>query len=175
MPLGIIDRIKQRFRRPVPLLTRQQALQAIPIRNPALQWQENDDGVAVIVLPRRKDTTGKILAWAFSVPESRPVVLDEVGTFVWKLCDGRHSMAEIVSLLSKEYKLNKREVELSLNEFFKMLSKRGMLMVAVPNEVLEQLDAKTRKALGIKEQPPAATNENPTTQGGGGESADQSG
>jgi len=150
--VGILDRITRwRSRGVQPVLTREQALQAIPIRNPSLEWSENDDGEVVVVLPRRKDATGKFLAWAFFVPESRPLVLDQVGSFVWNLCDGEHSMASIVSIMCKEYKLNRREVELSLNEYFRMLSKRGMMAVAVPNRILEQLDEKTRRALGVEE------------------------
>lgn len=148
--MGLIDRFKNRGIKQAPLLTREQAMQALPVRNPSLTWSENETGEAVIVLPRRKDATGKFLGWAFFVPEAKPIALDEVGTFVWKLCDGEHSVVDIVTAMCKEYKLGRREVELSLNEYIKMLSKRGMLGVAVPNYVLEQLDDRTRKTLGIE-------------------------
>jgi hypothetical protein len=127
---------------------------ALPVRNPILEWKEQESGEIVVTIPRREDLTGKILSRVFTVPRSRPILLDEVGGFVWRLCDGQHSMAQIVTELCREYKLTRREVELSLNQYIQTLSKRGMIAVGVPEEIVAQMDEPTRRALGIKERQP---------------------
>ena len=142
---GLLPGQKQK----APPLTREQALSARPVRNPSLKWRENDDGEAIIVLPRRRDTMGKFLAWMFFVPETRPLALDEVGTFVWQNCDGERSLAEMSELLAKEYRLGRKEAELSLTEFLKMLAKRGMIGFLVPDELAAELGEDNRKLLGL--------------------------
>lgn len=118
-------------------LTREQAMQAWPVRNPALKTKLSDDGIVTIELPRRKDAIGGVLGFLFSVPESKPVQLDEVGTFVWTLCDGDHTVGDIIAALADEYKLNRREVEVSLNKYLQDLAKRGIIAFAVPRDVAE--------------------------------------
>lgn len=68
-----------------------------PIRNPALKVQESEEGIVTIELPRRRDWLGSLLAFLFSVPASRPVELDEVGSLVWRLCDGEHTVDDIAT------------------------------------------------------------------------------
>lgn len=133
-----------------PPLTREQALSARPVRNPSLKWRKNDDGEAIIVLPRRADAMGKFLAWMFFVPETRPLVLDEVGTFVWHNCDGTSSIAELSEKLRQKYRLGRKEAELSLTEFLKMLAKRGMIGFLVPDELAAELGEEHKRLLGLE-------------------------
>ena len=144
---------KLRVRESPPAIAHNDAMQVRPIRNPALKWELNDEGKVVVILPRRSDLKGKLLAFAFPIPQSRPVVLDEVGTFVWQRCDGEHSVSQLVGGLCKEYKLNPREVQVSLIEYMRMLGRRGMIAVAVPQELMDKLDPASRAALKIHEVP----------------------
>ena len=148
--------VRVRLRRAPPTITRRQAQQVRPLRNPQLEWHCNDDGFVVATLTRRAGLRGKMISFFLAVPETRPVVLDEVGTFVWHLCDGEHSVEQIAAELSREYKLSHREVEVSLNEYLKMLGRRGMIAVAVPREVMAELSEETKHVLGIKEIPAEA-------------------
>ena len=156
--MRLVDNLLVRFRlrRAPPTITRRQAQQVRPLRNPQLEWHHNDDGFVVATLTRRAGLRGKLISFFLAVPESRPVVLDEVGTFVWNLCDGAHSVEQIAAALCREYKLSAREVEVSLNEYLRMLGRRGMIAVAVPGEVMAELSQDTKRALGIKEIPAEA-------------------
>ncbi|MCX7600179.1 MAG: PqqD family protein [Armatimonadetes bacterium] len=147
-----------RRRRGAPALSRVQATAARPIRNPALSWHETEQGCVVVTIPRRQDLVGKILAWLFMVPESRPVVLDEIGSFVWKLCDGERSFAEIAAALSREYTITSREAEVSLAEFMRRLGRRGMIAFILPKHIADQLTPEQRRELGIKLEEPADGN-----------------
>jgi hypothetical protein len=134
----LYDKVRSKFRKPK--LTRNQALEARPIRNPALKWTELDSGEVRIVLPRRKDATGKLLGVLFYIPKSRPVNLDVVGSKVWTLCDGEHTVEDITEALMEEHKLHRREAEVSLTEFLKMLGKRNMVGFVVPKELVQEGD-----------------------------------
>ena len=161
---GFIDNLKTRvgLNKQVPQISREQAMRALPVRNPSLEWRENEDGGIVVTLPRRADLTGKLLAWVFFVPESKPISLDDVGTFVWTRCDGERSLRDIVTELCSEYKMGRRETELSLIEYMKMLGKRGMVGFAVPKDLIEEIGDAAASLFGSArgvvpgiEQPPA--------------------
>ena len=143
--------VKLKLRKPAPQITRQQALAIKPIHNPNLEWEYNEEDRVVATLTRRGALLGKLVTFFLTVPKSRPVVLDEVGSFVWRMCDGQHSVADIVEALSEKYNLTTREVEVSLNEYLRMLGKRGMILVAVPKDIVAQLDEQTKQTLGVTE------------------------
>lgn len=146
--------ISLRVKKPDAGLTREQAMAAWPVRNPALEWTTNDEDCVVVRLPRRKDLVGGLLSFLFSVPESKPVVLDEVGSFVWQLCDGENTVSDVVDRLALEYKLNRREAELSLTKFLQMLGKRGMVAFAVPREVAEAAGLSGQEIIASGEEAP---------------------
>ena len=147
----LYDKLLRKLRKPK--LSRDQALEARPIRNPALKWTELDSGEVRIVLPRRKDAAGKLLSVLFYIPKSRPVNLDVVGSRVWSLCDGEHTVEDMVEALTEEHKLHRREAEVSLTEFLKMLGKRNMVGFVVPKEFLEK-DEEESEAEGEGDEEP---------------------
>ena len=136
---------------PKPAVTRQQALQIYPIRNPGLEWVEDEEGDVHAKLVRKDDLKTRMVAGLMNVPESRELRLDEVGSFVWSLCDGEHTLNDLVEAMMERHKLGRREVEVSLNEFMRMLAKRGMIAVAVPRAVVEGMDPAAVKSLGLTE------------------------
>ncbi len=136
---------------PKPAVTRQQALQIYPIRNPGLEWEEDEEGNVRATLVRKNDLKMRVVAGLMNVPESRELRLDEVGSFVWNLCDGEHALNDIVEAMMAKYKLGRREVEVSLNEFMRMLAKRGLVAVAVPRAVVEGMDPAIAKSLGLEQ------------------------
>jgi len=104
--------------------TRREVLALKPLRNPDLQWSE-EDGHIVLTIPRRNNWKTRILNIFVAVPESRRVVLDDVGTHVWQQLDGQNSVEQIGKSLAKHYKLEPREAEISLQQYFRELSRRG--------------------------------------------------
>ncbi len=94
------------------------------MRNPAIDYALNDAGEAILSVPRRKDRFGKIMGVLVRAPEVRTVQLDEVGTFVWQLCDGTRTVEAIVKRTSEEYKMSRREVEISVTTYLQMLTER---------------------------------------------------
>jgi hypothetical protein len=130
-------------------LTREQALEARPVRNPSLKWRLNDQDEVEIIVPRRSDRLGRVLGYLFYVPTTRPLVLDEVGSRVWHLCDGERTVAEMVQTMCDEYKLGKREVEVSLTEYLRKLGRRGMIGFLVTEELARELGEEGEDLVGL--------------------------
>ena len=115
------------FRKKRPQLSREQALAVRPFVNPVLTWDRNEKGEVVIQIPVRDDRVGKILGRLFGNVKGKQLVLDEVGSSVWVLCDGEHSVGCIVGEMCRAYKLNKREAETSVTMYLKMLAERNLV------------------------------------------------
>jgi len=98
-----------------------------PVRNDAVIWQENAAGEAELNIPYRKDRFARVVAFIVHLPETRRVQLDEVGTFVWKLCDGNHTVDGIVREMARHYKMNRAEVEASVGRYLQMLAERRFI------------------------------------------------
>lgn len=109
-----------------------------PARNPKIEWEEVE-GRAVLTIPRPNNWKIRLLNVFFPVPESRKVILDPIGSHVWRGCDGQNRIENLSRALQKEYKLGAREAELSLQQFFKDLGKRGYIgfMTERPEAVKE--------------------------------------
>ena len=110
---------------------RREFLALRPLRNPNLGWEEVE-GRVVLTVPRPDTIQVKLINIFFPVPEARKVVLDPIGSDVWRVCDGQTPIAEISQILGRNYKLGTREAELSLQQFFKDLGRRGYVGFAVP-------------------------------------------
>lgn len=158
---------RQSSRSAKPTVTRQQALRIYPVRNPGLKWRLDEQGLVRTTLVRRRDLWGKLIGGILSTPDARDLQLDEVGSFVWMHCDGEHTLNNIVERMMERYKLGRREVEASLNEFMRMLARRGMIVVGVPKDLIAEMDPEVIKEMGLidldtlKEKPPATEAEGP--------------
>lgn len=115
------------FLKITPPLPRQQVFQFRPMRNSVIEWERNAAGEALLKVPRRKDRTGRFFAFWFRMPETQAVQLDEVGTFVWELCDGTNTVESIVQRMARQYQMNRREVEISVTTYLQTLAERNFI------------------------------------------------
>ncbi len=112
-----------------PEVDRKAALHLRPGRNSLLTWEKRETGELVLSVPTNhhpKRMTKWVSKW-FRFPEARHVELDEVGGFVWELCDGTHTVEAIVQKTGHEYKMNRREAEVSVTMFLQMLHQRNFI------------------------------------------------
>lgn len=102
-------------------------LELRPVRNPGLEWTEGEDDRVVIHVKHNFAKNWKVKAINFLIPlpSERSVALDAIGTDVWRLMDGENTVGRIARELAKKYKLQPREAELSLQQYFKELGRRG--------------------------------------------------
>jgi len=133
MPFKIFGGKKKTPQPQAPMITKDVLLKSKPIRNPELEWQRYPSGeVAVMIKGKAKGFT-KIVAKMAKVEPKKKILLDKVGSFVWDLCDGEHTVEDIIKELMKKYKLHRREAEASLLLYLQMLSKRALIGFILPS------------------------------------------
>jgi len=117
-----------------PKIERKEALAIVPIRHPLVKWERGDNGEVTLQVPMRDDRTAravkaiiKAVKMAKELPDARQVGLDEVGSYVWELCDGERDINAVVLGVSKEYKLTRREAEASVTMFLQTLAKKNLI------------------------------------------------
>lgn len=117
-------------------LPREDMLSLRPVRNSAVTWEPlpetaDDEPPAppkvVLNVPRRADGAAALLARWMQVPGSKKIELDEFGGQIWALCDGAHSVEQLVKFTCETYKLNRRQGEISVVAFMRMLAQRRLV------------------------------------------------
>jgi len=112
-----------------PQISKEVFLKSIPIRNPNLTWKKYPSGeIAVIIKLEEKKRGFKFI----KTPKEKKILLDKVGSFVWELCDGKHTVDDIINELVSKYKLHRREAEASLTLYLRMLSQRLLVGFKLP-------------------------------------------
>lgn len=117
-----------------PDVDRGKVLKAFPLRNQLITWEMDDKGEASLVIPQKEKLWIKLTSKIFMLPDKRVVVLDSIGAFVWQMCDGKHTISQIINALQKKHRLTRKEAETSLFTFIKMLGKRNFIQFAIPTE-----------------------------------------
>ena len=93
-----------------------------------LEWRE-EDGCCVLLRPRLG--SNRLARWVAGLggdPYYR-IRLDEVGTLVWKACDGRTSLADIVSRMRKHFGDGVEPADQRLAAFVRKMLKGRMIAV----------------------------------------------
>ena len=128
-----------------PQLSREQSLSAIPIQNNAVSVSRDDAGLVSISIPRKDSWWVNALSRVFFVPEEKRVGLDEIGSYVWDLCDGKNDVRSIIGQFQKEYRLNRKEAELSMLNYLKMLAKKKLIGLLIKEPQQGKKKGKKRK------------------------------
>jgi len=115
-------------------ISRDKWLRSIPKR--LIEDFEKDDkgNIVIIVELREKGLLSKILKIISTSPTPRykRIVLDQMGSRVWMLCDGKHSIDDIVKILVRETGLSRRNIELAIYNFIKTLATKGLIELYIP-------------------------------------------
>ncbi len=106
--------------------TWREMLKLRPVRNPGLEWEEEEGRVVLHIRHfEKRNWKMRLVNLLISMPDNRRIVLDAIGTDVWQMTDGENTLGRIAKKLAEKYKLSPREAELSLQQFFKELGRRG--------------------------------------------------
>ena len=105
-----------------------------PTRNDSLKWEETEEGEIRIKIKRNDSWRIRFLSKLFYIPKSRKITLDEVGSEVWQLCNGRNSVGDMIEKLSAKYQLNRKEAEISLLQYLKTLGEKRFIGFVMHDE-----------------------------------------
>jgi len=106
-------------------------LGSVPRLNPEVRWEELEDGAMMAVY--RKHVRGPRL-WLMKllhIPETTQLVLDDAGTRVVRAIDGARTVNDLIAHVASEFRLSRKESEVSLLRYMEMLGKRGLVGFAV--------------------------------------------
>lgn len=115
-------------------LRHSQLLRLKPVRDESVAWEVGEDGL-VKIESKRIGLLKRLLSVLLRFKAKRRIELDELGSVVWLMCDGQHTIGEIAQELVKRYKLERRDAEVSLITFIQQLIKRRLITVKVMPEV----------------------------------------
>ena len=114
-----------------PSISRTEALDRIPVKNRQISENRLETGEIVIGYPVTMRPLFAGLAKRFGGQEVRTQIkklqLDELGTSVWNLMDGRRSVRQLVKMFAETHQLETREAEVSVTQFIRELGRRGLI------------------------------------------------
>ena len=107
--------------------SREEILDLKPRPNKGVSWERYATGEIAVKISYNIRGKSKIFYALALKPKERKIILDNIGSFVWTLIDGNHTVKEIILKLSERFKLSKREAEASLLVFLSKLQKKGAI------------------------------------------------
>jgi hypothetical protein len=134
---------KLRLKKRPDSFNREDILNALPLRNKLIEWELDDKGEVSLVIPQKQKLWVRLASKIFMLPDKRVIVLDDVGSYVWELCDGQNQIHQVVKQLCKRYKMTRKEAETSLFTYMRQLGKRGIIGFAVPKKQTKGLQGKS--------------------------------
>jgi hypothetical protein len=123
-----------RKKRPVLQLSREDALNCIPVKSEAIQAAQTPEGMVRLRYPLVLKPWIAELAQRFSgaqyTPPSRQLELDELGSLTWNLINGNQTVREIVRQFSGQTQVHPKEAEAAVTRFLRELGRRGIVGMA---------------------------------------------
>jgi len=94
----LLRKNKEKYRPP----TAEEFLQYRPKRLD-FEWFTNADGLVELKVPKFKSNFGKSFCKVIRKDNTFTANMDKIGTLVWKNCDGRQTVKQILEKLKKEF------------------------------------------------------------------------
>lgn len=122
-------------------LSREDALNCIPVKSKAIQASHTSEGVIRLHYPLVLKPWIAELAQRFSgaqyTPPSRRLELDELGSLTWDLIDGKQTVREIVRQFSGQTQVHPKEAEAAVTRFLRELGRRGIVGMAPGRQAMD--------------------------------------
>ena len=101
-------------------------LDKIPARAEGLTWKEDENGI-VTLEKENKGITNRIFQILFKKPKISYIHLDELGSFVWKLIDGKKNVYDFGEPVKEKFKENAEPLYERLSQYFQILESYGFI------------------------------------------------
>jgi hypothetical protein len=114
-------------------------LDCVPLRNAAVTTERGADGALVLRVPvEPRWFMQPPVSWILPFRRERAVALDPLGEEIWNHCDGGHSVEHIIEHFAEHHHLSFHEARLSVAQFLRGLTERGLVAVAFDIEEREE-------------------------------------
>ena len=67
------------------------------------EWSTSDDGLVSLKVPKFRGNFGKSFCKVIKKEDAFSANLDKLGSLVWKNCDGRKTVKQILDIVKKEF------------------------------------------------------------------------
>ena len=108
-------------------------LAAIPIRNEEVEWVE-EEGKVVLIYPKNFTRFERFLHRHIGGAEDIRRPLDEKGTYIWKMCDGKNNVHTICTETYKEFKEDIEPVVKRVWGFIEILLRLNLITLKAPKK-----------------------------------------
>jgi hypothetical protein len=112
-------------------ITREEALKSTPVKSAEVKEERLETGEVLLTYPVtiRPWIGGLIRQFVGDANrvQWKKLHLDELGTAVWDLVDGRCSVRRVIQGFSGKYQLHIKEAEVAVSRYLRELGKRGLI------------------------------------------------
>ena len=91
-----------------------------PVRNPAINWTTDEKGIVTLEI-ENKGVVNRIAQKLLKKPKITYIHLDENGSFVWPLIDGKRTVMDIAQLVDEHFGEKAKPLYERLVKFFQIL------------------------------------------------------
>jgi hypothetical protein len=109
-------------------------LTARPVQNAAARVVDEGGDVTVYVKSVQPWYMIPPLSWIVPHRPERVSVLDGLGSQVWRWCDGRRTVEDIIDVFAGEHDLTFHEARVAVTGYVKSLVQRGALAIVMSEE-----------------------------------------
>ena len=97
-------------------------LQAKPKKCENVESDGKETDTLKLYVPYKKSYVIKLLSRFMDIPDERTFRFNQMGSMVWDLCDGTHTVEEIKNTIMKRSKGDEKDIERRLIKFINKLS-----------------------------------------------------
>ena len=116
--------------------SKRRALLSYPVWNDSgeVKWSERD-GLIVVEFPKNFSRFEKWLHRKIGGPTTIRRPLDKVGSEMWRLCDGKHTLLEICEIIGEKYTEEVEPVHKTVPTFISQLFMLGLVIPKTKEEL----------------------------------------
>jgi hypothetical protein len=118
-------------KRKKPQISRTAALKCTPVINSQVVLDRLESGAVIIRYPVTIRPFFATVVKRFGGPDdyvqTRQLELDELGSAVWDLLDGKRSVRQLIQIFAETHQLQFREAEVAVTQFIRELGRRGLI------------------------------------------------
>jgi hypothetical protein len=101
-------------------------LEKIPLRKNGLKWSKSEDGKVTLEI-ENKGIFNRLAQKLFKKPPISYIHLDEMGSFVWPLMDGKMNITELANFVDEHFGESAHPLYERLAEFFHILESNNFV------------------------------------------------